>query len=402
MGTINAPTVPYPNKKSMIETAVLSVFSGFVVSLLLVMIGGYMSLMGRPTVEGIKSPILLVGSPIVFQLVMGSIIPSNGILYPVAYAGWIGVIVSSFDALPIGYLDGGLVSSALLGKNSIYLSYASIIAIIGLSILYPSWLIILVFVLIIGIRGPEPMNNVSRTKASGKALALSLMLIVLIGLIPTPFHAISPQFSVDYGQNNFIVTSSSSNVSANIMMMLNITNYGNSPITPAFSISPNLPINITSKPGPIEPLQAKSYEIRLNFTSNTPGLYNYKMEVYTATSSYAYTISLYFIELTSNLLINSSRPFIADSYVNSTARLYVQSETNRNMSLNIVSFSSLNRNYSVTVINSTETIGSLYPYFLEPGANFQIDVYSNLKQTVYVLVFNSQFKGDVAILNFGK
>jgi Zn-dependent protease len=61
--------------------------------------------------------------------VFGQILPADNLdvqLSDVAFAAWIGLLVTMFNLLPIGQLDGGHVAYAALGRYANYVAYATI------------------------------------------------------------------------------------------------------------------------------------------------------------------------------------------------------------------------------------------------------------------------------------
>ena len=132
MGIINAPSKPYTSRKAMIEIGSYSLLFGLVISTIFYVLGSVLTFYYPPSAAVVNSPVERIGSPILLQIISMGMVPSNGILDPLALAGWAGLITTAFNALPLGFLDGGLISSAVFGKRSVYLSYLSVLAILGL------------------------------------------------------------------------------------------------------------------------------------------------------------------------------------------------------------------------------------------------------------------------------
>jgi len=113
-----------------------------------------------------------------------SVLPGQFILidlHPVAFAGYIGMIVTMLNLLPAGTLDGGHVVRVLLGdKARVVLSYIAVLALL----LIGAWLMaILVFFLS---RYPHPgsLDDVSQLSKSRKLAAIALVVIFVLTIAP--------------------------------------------------------------------------------------------------------------------------------------------------------------------------------------------------------------------------
>ncbi len=117
--------------------------------------------------------------PILFSLLqsMSIKVEANFSLYlhPVAFAGWLGLLVTYLNTLPVAQLDGGHVFRAALSeKGHRYASYAGLLAIVlsGPEFIFFA---ILVGILFMRSKHPGPLDDVSR---------LSRPRVVLLALLP--------------------------------------------------------------------------------------------------------------------------------------------------------------------------------------------------------------------------
>jgi membrane-associated protease RseP (regulator of RpoE activity) len=86
------------------------------------------------------------------------------ILNPLALAGWLGIVITALNLLPIGQLDGGYISHALLGaKRANALSIAGLIAVFLLAFFVGSTLLMWAFVIffVASTRDLLPGNDLS-------------------------------------------------------------------------------------------------------------------------------------------------------------------------------------------------------------------------------------------------
>ncbi len=123
------------------------------------------------------------------RLVAGAPPPGYDIfLHPVAFAAWIGLLVTTLNLLPIGQLDGGHVLYALLGRRgaeaaSRLVSWGLFLA--GLFLSW-SWLVWwLVTRMVVGMRHPPALEE-KPLSPGGVALALASMALFVLTFIPVP------------------------------------------------------------------------------------------------------------------------------------------------------------------------------------------------------------------------
>ncbi len=114
---------------------------------------------------------------------------SDLMLHPVAFAGWAGLFVTALNLLPIGQLDGGHVTYALLGKRSHLLGIAAAFGFLLIAVLVnPAWSLMVILVFVIGLRHPPTADD---TAALGRArfwLGVAAMVFFVLSFTPDPLR----------------------------------------------------------------------------------------------------------------------------------------------------------------------------------------------------------------------
>ncbi len=318
MGTLNTPNKPYLSKRVMIEAGSFSIIGGFVISTVFLIIGSLTTYNFPPSAPIVNSTVQTIGSPLIMQVIVNRIIPSNGILDPLALAGWSGIVITALNALPLGFLDGGLISSALFGKNATYLSYFSIMVIVALGLLYPPWFILAVFALLVGLRGPQPLNNLSKLKVNTKAIAAVSFAIVVVGIAPFPFHAGINTFTANASQSYFVVYDNQGAINLN----LTVNNTGMSTIVPAFEVSPSVEFQLTGQSRSIAPGSHFQYEMQFFLTNKTAlGFHSYQVTVFSGNYFRTLQLTVLKVNTTTALLFNNQIPYMMRPNINGTVHL---------------------------------------------------------------------------------
>ena len=129
-------------------------------------------------------------------LVHGQILPANSLdvmLHPIAFAAWFGLLVTAFNLLPVGQLDGGHVVFTLIGDKIRYVGTLFVIAVLAMGIaLWQGWFVWAILIFMLGVGHPPPLNDVTPLDGKRKLLALLVILIFILVFVPVPLTIVPP------------------------------------------------------------------------------------------------------------------------------------------------------------------------------------------------------------------
>ncbi|MFC1513581.1 site-2 protease family protein [candidate division KSB1 bacterium] len=188
LGAVIKIRAPITNSKSLFDIGAAGPIAGFLVTVPAMFIGLKLSYFGPDVMEVGYS----LGDPL-FMKIAGRIIlgetPAGADIYihSIAFAGWVGLIVTAFNLLPIGQLDGGHIAYALLGKRQVWLGYTCFFMLFPLMLLWTGWLIIIIIALLIRIRHPVFMTGNEPVGSARKLIGFICLIIFIISFIPVPF-----------------------------------------------------------------------------------------------------------------------------------------------------------------------------------------------------------------------
>ncbi len=270
---------PIPNKKALLDIGISGPLAGLAVAFPVTLLGLYLNsvnpIIGGPNTGGGLAVNLMPLYTIMLFLVP---IPDNALLHPTAFAGWVGFFVTAINLLPAGQLDGGHVARALLGKNSRYLSYAAFFALLamGFFFAFPSWFLLAFLVLLLGLRHPPPLNDISQIRAGRKTLGLAVLLILVLSFVPAPLVTIPVSPGLDFRSGSDpaerIVVDDVTLVNGTAVYLLYVNNTGNVLEEILLTLeAPNLPDwNITFTTVAGREVPATNATISLNATESAP------------------------------------------------------------------------------------------------------------------------------------
>jgi len=135
---------------------------------------------------------IIFGEPLILKfitrLVLGHVSPGNDIiLHPIAFAGWVGILVTAFNLFPIGQLDGGHVIYALLGPRSRRLTPLVIIFFVVMGVFFwIGWLFWAFIISVIGLKHPRLLDEDEPLSSSRRLIGWLTLIIFILSFIPDP------------------------------------------------------------------------------------------------------------------------------------------------------------------------------------------------------------------------
>lgn len=191
---------PITRKQQLFDIGIAGPLVGFILSVPTLIYGLSLS-RAVPAIPREES--LIFGEPLILKIV-GSMIFKNippdfdVILHPVAFAGWVGIFVTALNLFPIGQLDGGHISYALLGPKSRNLAklFLGIFIFMGIFI-WIGWFIWVFIIFLMGLRHPRVIDEETPLSPRRKFLGFVVFIIFILSFIPDPIKGYNGSNLID-------------------------------------------------------------------------------------------------------------------------------------------------------------------------------------------------------------
>jgi len=193
LGTFGAfiqQKTPAPNKDALFDIGVAGPLAGFVAAIAITLVGLPYSRVVVGPVEGIPLPYILAYA-IMIRLVL-SPLPEGAVvlLHPVAFAGWVGMLVTMLNLIPAGSLDGGHIARCVLkAREHMFLGLLGALLVMAVGFLYGGWYLpmaILALLMAFFYRHPGPLDDESSLSPVRKAALVLPAAIFLLCIAPIP------------------------------------------------------------------------------------------------------------------------------------------------------------------------------------------------------------------------
>ena len=185
---------PIPQKRMLFDIGIAGPLAGFLVLVPALFIGLSLSHMVRLPADfsGLE-----LGEPLLFKfastLIWGAVPDGFSLnLHPMAFAAWFGMLATALNLFPMGQLDGGHISYAVLGPRSTYVTFATLGTAFVLAYFSSSWIVWTVLMLLMlftfGPRHPRVFDEDVPLDRTRLLLALVALVIFILCFTPTPIQ----------------------------------------------------------------------------------------------------------------------------------------------------------------------------------------------------------------------
>ena len=178
------------NRKALFDIGISGPLAGLVPALGCSILGLHWSTVGNIP----KEPGFTLGDPLLFQFLTHWIIgplpaDQDVFLHPLAYAGWVGVLITALNLFPIGQLDGGHVLYAILRRKAHFVASGLLLAAFTAVLLTHryEWLLMLLLLVLMGPKHPPTADDDVPLGTGRIILGWLTLAFVIIGFTPTPF-----------------------------------------------------------------------------------------------------------------------------------------------------------------------------------------------------------------------
>jgi membrane-associated protease RseP (regulator of RpoE activity) len=182
---------PIPSKRMLFDIGIAGPIAGFVVAVPALFIGLSLSHVVRIPADSLD--LMELGEPLLFKLaswLLWGTQPDGYSLnmHPMAFAAWFGLLATALNLFPIGQLDGGHISYAVLGRRSTYVTFAMLGVALVLTWFSSTWIVwtglMAVMLFMFGPRHPRVFDEA--VPLDRARLMFAVFAVVMFALCFTP------------------------------------------------------------------------------------------------------------------------------------------------------------------------------------------------------------------------
>lgn len=212
------------NKRALMDIGVAGPLAGFVTSLVVLWIGLANSVIDKIPLAIPKGQALqMEGNSLIYLFIkylrFGQLLPApaglsgNALLLhwlryfftgtpsplgsldvtisPIAWAGWVGLLVTSLNLIPAGQLDGGHIFHLLFGQKNAKRVLPVILVFLGaMGFVWSGWWLWAALVFLFGRSYAEPLDQITELDRKRRLLGVIALIVFILTFTPIPFMII--------------------------------------------------------------------------------------------------------------------------------------------------------------------------------------------------------------------
>ena len=161
MGAVISMEGSRADRKQLFDIGISGPWAGLIVSLPIIWFGIKSATVVAPTAD------IQLGDPLIFKLLCSYLrpdLPADAVLNknnPLLMAGWVGMLITGLNMLPISQLDGGHVIYGLFGRKARLIARGFLVTAILFVVLgdHYNWTLMLVLVILLGVDHPPTRDD---------------------------------------------------------------------------------------------------------------------------------------------------------------------------------------------------------------------------------------------------
>ncbi|MEW5993969.1 MAG: site-2 protease family protein [Candidatus Zixiibacteriota bacterium] len=191
-GAVIVQKTPFWNRRDLLEVGAAGPIAGWVVALVWLLWGLSQSTLVPVEEVPLKDVIPPLGWSIALlastKIIFGSI-PQDTVcvLSEAGFAGWVGLLVTAINLLPIGQLDGGHILYGLGRRLQHLLARLAVVGLVILGFQSFMWWIFAALGLVFGLRHPPTLDDRRPPGRAATTLGIVSLVILVLSFTPAPF-----------------------------------------------------------------------------------------------------------------------------------------------------------------------------------------------------------------------
>jgi len=193
-GAVIRSKSPFWNRRDLIEVGAAGPIAGWIVALFWLIYGLSQSAIATPyNVTSTTIPMVLEGESLLVKfltpILAGPSVPGTFYAFTeAAFAGWVGMLVTAINMLPIGQLDGGHVLYGLGREKQHILGWIAMVVLIGLGFQSMMWWVFAALGLIFRVPHPPTLDDRKELPMPARVMGWASIVIFVISFTPIPFR----------------------------------------------------------------------------------------------------------------------------------------------------------------------------------------------------------------------